>query len=618
MAKATVTEDLKSKNILVIVESPNKVSHVSEYLKKAGYKNLKVLASVGHVMELRNSGKYFNSGVDPENEFALDIAVSSDKKDVVTKLSTAAKNADIVYLMSDPDREGFVIAWSLIKFLKLPKTKYRRAITHEITPKAVVNAIENPIAMDDNLVNAGLARLAIDKMIGFRMSPIAKTYVGAKSVGRCQSAGLKLIVDREKEIQNFKPEEYYDLYLHFSKNKTEFKAKYIGTDAKPLDHMKSKNEVTTVVNECIGKFVISDISKHEKQESPKPPFCTASFQQEVASKIGLSVKDAMSCAQKLFEAGNITYMRTDDTDISPEFIPTLKAFIETAYGKKAYVTPRKGKKQEGAQEGHECLRVTDPNLTPEEFNKLNPNNLLQKIYKIIWQRTIAAALPNAVISETSYNIQNNGHNFSLVSKEVIDEGYRKVYSYKDEDAGDEVAVKETFKNGEEVKNTSLEGEMKKTQPKPRFKEATFIKELQKREIGRPSTYATIVETVLSPTRGYCALDDKKCMVPTDRGMQLIGFLDRSFSNIINIDWTKDMEAGLDDIATGKKDRLVFLNEFYNTLEDTVKSNTEFTAASEQVLCPKCGAPMVIRRSRFGKLFYGCSQYPKCNGITNVN
>lgn len=496
----------------------------------------------------------------------------------------------------------------------MKKGAYYRAVTHEITPKAVVYAIEHPIEMDDDLVDAGLTRMTIDKMLGFRLSPIAQTYVGAKSVGRCQSAGLKLVVDREREIQNFKPEKYFDLFLTFEKNKTKFKAKYVGTSRKQIGRITKKSDLTDIISNCTKDYIIEGVCKKEKQESPKPPFCTATFQQEVNSKIGLSVKDAMSCAQKLFEAGKITYMRTDDTDISKEFLPILESYITGAHGKKMYVTPRKGKKQEGAQEGHECLRITDPFLTPELFNKSEPNNLLQKVYRIIWQRTIASALPNAVISETGYLIDNNDQKFLLTSNEIISQGYREIYSYKDDADGEDGPVKETFEKGEKLLKTKLEPAEKSTQPPARFKEATFIKELQKREIGRPSTYATIVETVLSKTRGYCELDSKKYMTPTEKGMQLIDFLDKSYSNIININWTKDMEKGLDDIASGKKNKSAFLTEFYNTLEGTIKQN----GAGEEKICPKCGAPMIVRRSKYGKLFYGCSKYPKCNGIVSIN
>ena len=444
-------DELRDKKILVIVESPSKATHIKDYLRKEGYQ-VNVMASVGHIMEVANGGTYHNSGIEPTKDFELNLKVSADKYKVVEQLKTQAKTADLVYLMSDPDREGEVISWSLVKFLKLPKTKIRRAVTHEITPKAVVKAIENPIPIDNNLVDAGLARMTLDKMLGFVASPIAKTYVGAKSVGRCQSVGLKLVADREKEIQNFVPETYFDLYVNFEKNKTKFKAKFAGNNTiGNIDHLNSQKEVDAIKANCTKDYVIEAIKKKEKEESPKPPFCTATFQQEASGKLGLKVKDAMAIAQKLFEAGRITYHRTDDTTFAAEFIPVLKGYIEGTYGKKAWTQPRVGKKQENAQEGHECLRVTDPSLTPDEYNKIDANNLNQKVYKLIWQRTIATALPNAKISETQYLIDNNGEKFILVSKEITSLGYREVYTYKDDDAKDDSGVvKETFTKGEKL------------------------------------------------------------------------------------------------------------------------------------------------------------------------
>ena len=444
-------DELKDKKILVIVESPSKATHIKDYLRKAGYQ-VNVMASVGHIMEVANGGTYHNSGIEPTKDFELNLKVSDDKYKVVEQLKTQAKTADLVYLMSDPDREGEVISWSLVKFLKLPKTKIRRAVTHEITPKAVVKAIENPIPIDNNLVDAGLARMTLDKMLGFVASPIAKTYVGAKSVGRCQSVGLKLVADREKEIQNFVPETYFDLYVNFEKNKTKFKAKFAGNNTiGNVDHLNSQKEVDAIKANCTKDYIIEAIKKKEKEEAPKPPFCTATFQQEASSKLGLKVKDAMAIAQKLFEAGRITYMRTDDTAFAAEFVPILQSYIEGVYGKKAWTKPRVGKKQENAQEGHECLRITDPSLTPDEYNKIDANNLNQKVYKLIWQRTIAAALPNAKISETQYLIDNNGEKFILVSKEITSLGYREIYSYKDEDDKEDGPVKETFVKGEKLK-----------------------------------------------------------------------------------------------------------------------------------------------------------------------
>lgn len=604
----------KTTKLLVICESPNKVKHIQEYLKKAGY-TARVMASVGHIMELANSGKYYNTGVDPDDSFKMDIQVDPEKKEVVKKLKAQVDWADMVVLFSDGDREGEVISWSLVKFLKLPKGKYVRAITHEITPKAVVKAIENPIELNDKLVDAGLARLALDKMMGYRLSGIVKRSIGAKSAGRCQSCGLKIIADRENEIKNFVPETYFDLYLSFKKNKTEFKAKYIGTADKQIDHLKKQSEVDQIKSLCYKDYIIQGVSKKERQEAPKPPFNTPNFQQEASSKLGLSVKDAMSLAQRLFESGNITYMRTDDDTISPEFLPVLKSYVESSYGKTSYNKPRVGKKTGDEQEGHECLRITDPALTPELFEQKEANKLLCKVYRLIWQRTIASCLPNAIYSDTGYLIDNNGQKFLLVSKEMTSAGFKTVYDYKEDNEKDEV-VKETFAKDELLKNCKLSDEKKATKPPVRYSEATLVKKLQSSGVGRPSTYATIVETVLSPSRGY-ATKDGKSIVPTEKGMQLAEFLDKDFNNIIKLDYTKKMEEQLDKIAEGKLTKKAFLSEFYDNMEGTIKQNPKLANCSGATVldktCPECGKPLAIRRSKYGE-FIGCTGWPKCNYI----
>ena len=613
-------ENLKGKKLLVIVESPNKCAHVREYLQKAGY-TVKVMASVGHIMQLADDRKSFkNSGVYVDDGFKLNLKIAESSNRTVEGLKEAVKWADKVALMTDPDREGFLISWSLIKFLKLSKDKYFRAVTHEITPKAVVHAIENPIQMDDNIVDAGLARMTLDKLVGYTLSPLARTYVGAKSVGRCQSVGLKIIADREREIQNFKPEVYFDLYLNFKKNKTNFKAKYVGNAAVgQIDRLKTKEEVKAVIAACTKDYVIEGIDQKQKQESPKPPFNTPSFQQEASQKLGLSVKDAMAVAQKLFEAGRITYMRTDDDEMSPEFIPIIEKYIKATYGAKSYNKPRVGKKTGDEQAGHECLRITDPALTPEILEKNEPNALVCKVYKLIWQRTIASCLPNAIFSETGYLIDNNGQKFLLASKELLSEGYRVVYNYKEDDDDDDgTVVKETFTKGEVLKNTKLEDQKKETKPKPRFSEATLVKELQKQGVGRPSTYASIVETVLSESRGY-AKKDGKVIVPTERGMQLSAFLDRNFSNIINIGYTREMEESLDKIANGKLTKSKYLNAFFTDLMESIKNNKETSvfANDDAGTCPQCGAKLVIKRSRFGTLFKACPNYPQCKYAESI-
>ena len=439
--------DLKNKKLLVIVESPTKSHHIQKYLKDAGY-NAKVYASKGHIMKLADGGDYYNSGVSPDKNFELNLKVDDDHAKIVSTLKQEVKDADIVYLMSDGDREGEVIAWSLVKFLKIPQKKIRRAATHEITPSAVIHAIENPIELNENLVAAGLARMTLDKMMGWRLSPISKTYIGAKSVGRCQSVGLKLVVDREKEIQNFVPETYYTLEVRFKKGNSEFSAKYIGTKDKKIDKLASLEQIKQIKAKCAKDYVIEDIQQKIKEDLPKPAFDTPTFQQEAANKLGLKVKDAMSIAQSEFENGYITYHRTDDTSLGQEFLNILKPYIENIYGKNMYNGPRAKKKNNTEQDAHEALRVTDPTLTPENFSKLDPNILHGKVYKLIWQRTIASVLPNAKISETTYTIDNNGQKFTMVSREIINPGYRTVYAFADKE--DTSTTKETFTKGEKL------------------------------------------------------------------------------------------------------------------------------------------------------------------------
>lgn len=613
--------NLKDEKFLVIVESPNKVKTVSNILKKAGYSKAIVMASVGHIMELQNGGPCFNSGIYPADNFRMSLKVAEDKTKVVANLKLAVKTSDKVYLMTDGDREGEVISWSLIHFLKLKEGTYFRAITHEITPKAIIHALENPVPLDMNLVEAGLARMRLDKLIGFGLSPVAKRYIGAKSVGRCQSVGLALVVDRENEITNFIPELYYELFLDFIKDGIHYpQAKYIGTADEPKDKFSTEEEVNKVIKACNKTYIVKSVQNKTRKESPKPPFCTATFQQEAANKIGLKVKDAMSCAQKLYEGisvdgehiGLITYMRTDDTEYSPEFIPELKSFIESTFGPETYTAPRKGKKSGGEQNGHEALRVVDPTMTPEKLAEHLKNDLLVKVYKLIWQRTIASAMPDALYNETIYTIENNGHLFRFSNKTLESPGYLTVYNKTSVEAQQELLAE-----NEELTETNLSYYTLTTHPKPRYTEAALIKELQAREIGRPSTYATIVETILSAQRGYSELQEKE-IVPTERGIQLANFLNRAFSEIINLNYTKEMETSLDLIAEGKLSWLDFMNAFYSDLLRNIEANkeSETPLETETKECPLCGAPMAIRRSRFGKLFWGCTKYPKCTGIVN--
>ena len=614
----SVIDELKQyKRILMIVESPNKCSTISKILKELKINNAVVMASVGHITEIKDTGVY-NMGIDPNNKFKTEYVVSSDKKEVVDKLKDQVEYADLVYICSDPDREGESIAWSLKKFLKIPDNKYRRITFHEITKKAIEKAFESPRLIDEDLVKASQTRQKLDKIVGYRLSPIAKRRVQCKSVGRCQSAGLKLIVDREREIRDFVSEKFYELFLYFEKGDKTFKAKYIGTPTQEIKKFKSIKEVEDVVNQLTKDFVISNIETKERSSNPKPPFTTSTFQQEVSSKLGISVKDSMSCAQKLFEGINvngehialITYMRTDSSEFAPEFLPILESYVKDNYGNKYYSKVRAVKKKENTQDGHEAIRPVDLDMTPEKLSRYIDDKMLLKVYDIIYKRTIATSMASSITSETVYTIENNNHLFSFASKELLFDGYKAVYgSFEDKD--DEI-ITATFKVGEKVSKSSVEAIEKATTPPARYKEATFIKELENKGIGRPSTFAMIVETILSQSRGYCEVQDK-CITPTEKGMALSSFLDKAFPNIININYTSELEKDLDRIASGKLNELDFLTTFYNNLENSINKVEPLEAEVSGKVCPKCGKPLTLRTGKYGP-FFGCTGYPKCTHI----
>lgn len=610
---------------LVICESPNKVKTISQILKDAGHKKCVVMASVGHISEIKNSGVY-NMGIDPENKFKADYVVSSKKKDVVDRLKEQVEISDVIYIASDPDREGEAIAWSLKKFLKIPNEKYQRVTFHEITKKAVLQAFDNPRKIDDNLVSASQARQKLDKIVGYRLSPISRKQVDAKSVGRVQSAGLRLIVDREEEINRFVVETYFDLNILFSKNDVVFKGKYFGTVDKEVKRLNSLNDVEAVVKDCkkTDTYAINKIETKEKLSNPKAPFTTSTFQQEVSNKLGIGVKEAMFYAQKLFEGIDvngqhlalITYIRTDSAELSPEFLPVLESYVKAVYGKQYSASVRKAKKSENAQEGHEAIRPVDLDMTPERLAKYITDKSLLKVYDIIYKRTVATAMASSITSETTYTIKNDKHLFNLISRELLFDGYKKVYG-SFENKEDEDTTKETFTVNEVLNNPTLEAVEKRTTPPARYKESTFIKELESRGIGRPSTFASTVETLLSESRGYCVVKDKH-IVPTEKGMALSKFLEKSFPDIININYTSELEKDLDMIASDKLDEIKFLTVFYQKLNESIDKVAPHENISEKTekLCPKCGSHLVYRTGKYGP-FFGCSGYPNCKHVEKV-
>lgn len=600
----------KTQRVIFLVESPEKAKTISKIFRDAGYNRVGVMATIGHFDKLADGSGYHNTGIHPEDNFKMDYVIDTSKKDVVNKIKEQVKSADLVLIASDPDREGEAIAWACVHFLKIPKNKYRRVTYQAINKKAVFEAINNSTQLNTNLVDSAHSRGALDKGFGYRISGLLRDNGKGRSGGRVQSAALKLIVDREKEILNFVPEKYIDLYLHFIKNKVEFKAKYVGTINEQIKRLNTQQQVDKIFAECKGHpFVVKSIEHKDRLENPKPPFCTATFQQECANKLGLTVEQAQSCAQKLFDSGKISYHRTDSEVFEEEFTKELKAFVKTKYPSN-YVsgTVVKGKNDENAQEGHEALHVLDLNLTPELYNKEAPNELLSKVYRIIYNRTVATALKPAIIAQTTYNIFNNNyHKFILNSNELKFDGYRCVYSYKDENDEKDDVVKETFKKDEELKDCSFESIPKETTPPSRYKEASFVAEMKKVGIGRPSTYDSTIKTIKSESRGYCTVENK-CLKPTELGMKNIEFLDSNFSDIVNVDYTREMEKSLDLIAQGKLNYLIFLKEFFDNLENSVKK-----VVPADKICSECGSPMKLRKGPYGQ-FWGCTNYPNCKHI----
>lgn len=624
MAKVENTD-----RILMIVESPNKVKTLKQFLPS----NYVVCASVGHITKIADDEKTrWNTGIETKGEFKAHYVISEDKRDVVAKLRDQVKMADKVILATDPDREGEAISWHLKTQLHIPENKYERVTYHEITKQAVEKALANPRKIDMNLVLAALRRQQLDKFFGYGLSNNVRKNVkvngiSAKSAGRCQSPGLLLIVNREEEIINFKPQKYYDLYLHFTKNGSEFKAKYVGTDKKEVKQLPNLDACEDVGEACYGKpYTVTDIQTKEVNDYPKPPFCTSTFQQEVSKQLGISIKSAMDYAQELFEgvdvAGKhvalITYIRTDDMEFAPEFLPVLERFVKDTYGKKYYAPVRKVKKNENAQEGHEAIRVIDLEMTTDKLKKYITDNQLLKVYDIIYKRTVAASMAPAVISNTQYVIKNGDNKFVMNSNELRFDGYKKVYSYNDSDDKDEI-IKETFNISETLGNTRLKSIEKETTPPKRYTEASFIKELDKQGIGRPSTYASIVGTLLSSSRNYCNLDGKgkeKFINPSELGMKLSHYLTDSFPDLINISYTRELEKDLDLIANGKLDDIEFIKAFYEQLEASIKKVDPVSAIKVDKVCPDCGKPLVVRKGKYGE-FLGCSGYPKCKHMEKI-
>ena len=595
---------------LVIVESPAKTKTISKYLGS----DYKVVSSKGHIRDLATSGKY-GLGVDIENDFKPNYITIKGKKKTIDELKKDAKASDFVYLATDPDREGEAISWHLYDALGLKDSNYDRIVFNEITKNAVLDALKHPRKIDNDLVNSQEARRILDRIIGFRLSKLMQYKTSGSSAGRVQSVALKLIVDREREIEAFEKQEYWTIKALFP----EFEANLENYNHKKLE-IKNEIEANEILDKLSNSFKIESVEKKEKEKATKFPFITSTLQQEASTKLNMSAKKTMSTAQKLYEGieladetvGLITYMRTDSTRLSADFINETKNYIKSKYGEDYVGIVKKGKKTENVQDAHEAIRPTSINRTPESVRPyLNDDEF--KLYRLIYYRALAYLMAPAKVEATSVILDNNNYQFKVTGQVITFDGYLKVYSDYEETKENTLPPFDTYKSNIIVSN-DITKEQHFTQPPARYTEAKLVKALEELGIGRPSTYATIMSNIKD--RGYTKIEDKK-FVPTEIGIEVTDKLQEFFSSIINVEYTANMEKDLDEIADGKIVWNKTLDEFYKKFEpllDEAFKNMEKQAPEETgETCPECGSPLVIRKGRYGK-FTACSNYPECKYI----
>lgn len=595
---------------LVIVESPHKSKTIEKYLGK----DFKVVSSVGHIRDLSTSGKY-GFGVDIDNNFKPDYKIIKGKAKLVKELKKDIKDADFVYLATDPDREGEAISWHLYDTLGLKEENYDRIVFNEITKKAVLDSFNKARKIDDNLVKSQETRRILDRIIGFRLSKLMQSKTGGKSAGRVQSVALKLIVDREREIEAFIPEEYFEIEAKFN----DFDAKLDTYNHKKIE-IKKESEAKEILSKLSNAFKIESIDKKEKAKKSKFPFTTSTLEQEASTKLGFTSKKTMMIAQKLYEGinlkdgaeGLISYMRTDSVRLSDEFIKDTYGYIKDNYGSEYVGYVKKSNKTENVQDAHEAIRPTNINNNPEKIKEYLTNDEY-KLYSLIYYRALASLMKDAKVEATTVILDNNNYQFKVNGQILIFDGYLKVYS-KYEDSEDKVLPDfSNYKSNVLAANT-IEYTSHTTKPPARYTESKLIKEMEELGIGRPSTYAKTIDTI--EERGYVKVIDKK-FIPTEVGIETTDKLQEFFKDIINVEYTKNMEDDLDKIAEGNMEWNKLLDLFYKEFEPKVEvafKNMEKKAPEETgELCPNCGSPLVIKQSKYGK-FTACSNYPTCKYI----
>ena len=596
-----------SKN-LVIVESPTKTKAIEKYLGS----DYKVVSSKGHIRDLATKGKY-GFGVDIENHFEPTYEPIKGKKKDITALKKDAKASKKVYLATDPDREGEAISWHLKDALELKDDDYERVVFNEITKNVVKDAFNHTRKIDDDLVHSQETRRILDRIIGFRLSKLMQSKTGGKSAGRVQSVALKLIVDREREIEAFNEEEYWSVTAKFDD---------LDADLDLIDgnkaELKCESDADDVINSLNKEFIVSNYETKPKKKSSKYPFITSTMQQEAISKLGFSSKKTMQVAQKLYEGidiksdtiGLITYMRTDSVRLSDEFIKSGYAYIENTYGKEYIGHVKKTKKKENVQDAHEAIRPSSINRTPESVKEYLTKDEY-KLYELIYARALASLMSDALVNATTITLDNNNTSFKTTGQQLSFDGYLKVYS-KFESSEDKVLPK--YSTGDKLISNEVLKEQHFTKPPARYTEAKLIKAMEDLGIGRPSTYASTISTLTQ--RGYVKIIDKK-LNPTDIGITTTDKLQEFFSDLINVEYTAKMEEALDKIAEGKKVWYKILESFYKEFEPEVENAFDKMEKKEDEVtgevCPNCGKPMVIKNGRYGK-FEACSGYPDCKYI----
>ena len=610
---------------LVIVESPSKAKTIGKYLG-ADYT---VKASMGHLRDLPKS----TMGVDIANDFEPEYIPMENKAEVISDLRKAAKKADAVYLATDPDREGEAISWHLKELLQLPEEKTFRVTFNEITQKVVQESIANPRAIDYSLVDAQQARRVLDRIVGYELSPLLwKKVRRGLSAGRVQSVATRLVVERENEIRAFQPKEYWtlDVKLDRMEKTGSFTARYYG-DTKKRE-LQTEEQTDKVIRDITGKvFTVTSVKRTEKKRSAAPPFTTSTLQQEASRKLNMTPKRTMAIAQQLYEGvdiagegamGLITYMRTDSLRLSNDAMAAAASYIKNRYGKEYYYgKPHVFKTKSGAQDAHEAIRPTHVELDPERIAS-SLTREQYRLYKLIWSRFLASQMANAVLDTVSIDTECAGHTFRSTHQSVQFSGFIAVYEEgKDDDAEVTGSPLPDLQEGEQALPADIRKEQHFTQPPARYTEATLVKAMEEKGVGRPSTYATIVSTIQD--REYVNKVEKR-LAPTALGEVVTGLMLERFNDIIDMEFTANMESQLDDVEAGKRQWKAVLADFYKGFSREMKDaeaaleGTRLKVPDEvsEEICEECGRNMVVKIGRFGK-FLACPGFPECKNTKPI-